>query len=462
MITFPGYDAVIKKVYENKQEHVFEYWNGLNDGERKQLLDDLSDIDFSLLLKLFFSKESATETHFDAAPFIALPKTSDEKKEYALAHDAGVLHTQQGKVAAFVVAGGQGSRLGYEGPKGKFPVGPVSGKTLFQIHAEKILKYSRKYGAAIPFLIMTSRANHDETEDYFGNNDFFGIGRENVFIFPQNMIPSLDTRGKLILETKCNVFKNPDGHGGSLTALFTSGVLGEMKRRGIETISYFQVDNPLVKIVDPAFIGFHVLRGADISSKAVKKAYPGEKVGVFVRYGNNTIGVVEYSDLPEEKTHSTDKNGELRYSSGNIAIHLFQRDFVEKVTEGREIALPFHTARKKIKALSGGVQKEVDGFKFEKFVFDALPLTEKNIVFETLRDDEFAPVKNASGVDSVESAQKMMSEQNRRWLARRRIRIPDRAEVIEISPLAAVEPEDLDPKITLPDGNKIYIENGSK
>lgn len=458
MITFPGYEAVIKRVYDNKQEQVFEYWSELNDAEKKQLLDDLSDIDYSLLLNLFFSKETAAETHFDAAPYIALPKNAEEKNEFARAHEAGIRHAREGKVAAFVVAGGQGSRLGYEGPKGMFPVGPVSGKTLFRIHAEKILKYSRKYGAAMPFLIMTSRANHDQTDEYFRKNDFFGLGRENVFIFPQNMIPSLDARGKLILETKHNVFKNPDGHGGSLTALYTSGVLAKMKERGIETISYFQVDNPLVRIVDPAFIGFHVLRGADISSKAVKKAYPGEKVGVFVRYGNNTLGVVEYSDMPEEKTHSLDEKGALRFSSGSIAIHLFQRAFVERITAGTDIALPFHTARKKIKALAGGVRKEVDGFKFEKFVFDALPLTEKNIVFETLREDEFAPVKNAEGVDSVESAQKMMSEQHRCWLAGRGIAVPERTEVVEISPLVAVEPEDLDPNMKIADEEKVYME----
>jgi UDP-N-acetylglucosamine/UDP-N-acetylgalactosamine diphosphorylase len=457
MISYRGYEALIKKVYDNKQEHVFEYWHELDDSERKQLLDDLSDVDYELILRLFFSKENAADTHFDAAPFISIPRTKDEKKEYIRAYDAGIDHVRRGNVAAFVVAGGQGSRLGYEGPKGKFPVGPVSGKTLFQIHAEKIVKYSRTYNTAIPLLIMTSRANHDETESYFRENNFFGIRPEDVYIFPQNMIPSLDSRGKLILETKKNVFKNPDGHGGSLTALYTSGVLGEMKKRGITTISYFQVDNPLVKIVDPVFIGFHVLRDADISSKAVKKAYPGEKVGVFVRYTNDTIGVVEYSDLPEEKTHSTDEKGALRYSSGNIAIHLFQREFIERITAGTDISLPFHTAKKKIKAFTGGDMKEIDGFKFEKFVFDALPLTEKNIVFETLREEEFAPVKNASGVDSVESAQKMMNDRFRLWLKLRGIRIPEKVAMIEISPLVAVEPDDLDAGLKIPETETVYL-----
>jgi len=457
MITFPGYEAVITRVYENRQDHVFEYWDDLDESEKKQLLDDLSDIDFDLLQRLYSSKELMADTYFEPAPYIPVPATDAERSEHRRARDAGIDHVRGGKTAAFVVAGGQGSRLGYEGPKGKYPVGQVSGKTLFQIHAEKIVKYSRKYGAAIPFLIMTSRANHDETEAYFRENSYFGLGAENVYIFPQNMIPSLDTEGKLIMETKKNVFKNPDGHGGSLTALYTSGVIGEMYKRGIETISYFQVDNPLVKIIDPVFIGFHVLRGADISSKAVRKAYPEEKVGVFVRFSNNTIGVVEYSDLPEEKTFSKDEKGGLRYSSGSIAIHLFRRDFIERVTAGSEISLPFHTARKKIKAFKGGEAREIDGFKFEKFVFDALPLTEKNIVFETLREEEFAPVKNPSGVDSVESAQRMMDDQYRSWLAVRGVRIPAGVKALEISPLVAVEPEDIDPGLAVPDKEKVYL-----
>jgi UDP-N-acetylglucosamine/UDP-N-acetylgalactosamine diphosphorylase len=457
MITFPGYEAVIKRVYDSGQQHVFEYWNDLDDAGKQQLLEDLSDIDFALLEKLYSSKEHLADTHFEPAPYIPIPAGEADLLEYRRARDAGIAHVRKGKTAAFVVAGGQGSRLGYEGPKGKYPVGKVSGKTLFQIHAEKIVKYSSKYSVAIPLLIMTSRANHDETEAYFKENGYFGLSPDNVFIFPQNMIPSLDTKGKLIMETKKNVFKNPDGHGGSLTALYTSGVTKEMKKRGIETISYFQVDNPLVKIIDPVFIGFHVLRGAAISSKAVRKTYPEEKVGVFVRFSNTTIGVVEYSDLPEEKTRSIDEKGELRYSSGSIAIHLFQRDFVERITAGTEISLPFHTARKKIKAFHRGACSEIEGFKFEKFVFDALPLTEKNVVFETLREEEFAPVKNASGVDSVESAQKMMDDQYRSWLAARGVRIPDAVRSVEISPLAAVEADDLDPGLVIPGKEKVYL-----
>jgi UDP-N-acetylglucosamine/UDP-N-acetylgalactosamine diphosphorylase len=230
-----------------------------------------------------------------------------------------------------------------------------------------------------------------------------------------------------------------------------------MKERGNETKSNFQVDNPHVLIIDPVFIGFHLLRNADVSSKAVRKAYPEEKVGVFVRNPDGTLGVVEYSDLPEEKTMSRNEEGELRYIAGSIAIHLFRREFIERLTAGGEISLPFHTAKKKIPAYVDGERREIEGLKYEKFVFDALPLTEKNVVFETIREREFAPVKNREGVDSVESARAMMSDEHRRWLEVRGIRIPAEARTVEISPLLALEPEDLDPSLEFPEGKGVYL-----
>ncbi len=458
MISFNSYDDVIRLVYENNQEHVFAYWNELTDDQKKILLTELADIDFHLLKKLFTEHQNVNTMDYKPAPYIPVPKSEGEKTKYAEARAAGEKHIRDGKVAAFLVAGGQGSRLGYEGPKGMYPVGQVSGKTLFQIHAEKLVKYSRKYDVRIPWLIMTSNINHDETVSYLKEKDYFGLREDDVIIFSQNMIPSIDLNGKLILETKNSIFKNPDGHGGSLTALATSGTLEILKTKGIETISYFQVDNPLVKIVDPVFIGFHVLQGAGISSKALKKAYPEEKVGVFVEFSNSRIGVIEYSDLPHDKTYLTDSSGNFQFSSGSIAIHIFSRSFIEKITTGNEISLPFHTARKKIKAYSGNGSKEIEGFKFEKFVFDSLTLTEKNVVFETIREEEFAPVKNAEGIDSVVTAQQLMSDLIKKWLIERRIVIPKNVQVIEISPLIAVEPDDLPDCLIIPKAEKVYLE----
>jgi len=457
MISFEGFNDVIKSTYDNSQGHVFEYWEELSDGERRELLEDLKNVDFDLMKKLYTGDDSVSDSDFSPAPFIKAPVTDEEKKIHEEARQAGIEHIKKGKVAAFIVAGGQGSRLGFDGPKGKFPVSPIKEKSLFQIHGEKILKYSKKYGVAIPWLIMTSSANHNETVQYFEENSYFGLDKNDVMIFPQNMIPSLGPDGNLVMQGKSSLFKNPDGHGGSLTALYTSGALAELKKRGIEIISYFQVDNPIVKIVDPVFIGFHVKNGAHVSSKALKKAYPGEKVGVFVKFSNNRIGVVEYSDLPDEKAELKNDDGELQFSAGSIAIHLFEREFAERVTSGEEISLPFHTAKKKLKVLQGGSQVEIDGFKYEKFVFDALPLTENNLVYETIREEEFAPVKNATGIDSVESSRELMIDLHRSWLRERGVSVPDNVKVIEISPLLAVEPEDLDPVMTVPGDEKVYL-----
>jgi len=459
MIQYDGYNDLIQKVYDNKQDHLFAAWDTLGEDEQKALLSEIQKVDFDQIESLFKHAEDPQDAgDFSPAPFITVPITDEEKKRYEDARRAGIEHIRAGRVAAFIVAGGQGSRLGYEGPKGMYPVGPITDKSLFQMHGEKILKYSRKYGVPVPWLVMTSEANYEDTENYFKEMKYFGLAPEDVYIFRQNMIPSLDSHGKLVLEAPGKLFRNPDGHGGSLTALYTSGALGAMKERGIETISYFQVDNPLVKILDPVFIGFHVLDNADISSKALKKAYPEEKVGVFVTLESGRRGVVEYSDLSDEKANERDEAGELRYSGGSIAIHLFDRGFVEEITSGASLTLPFHTARKKLKIFKEGTVKEVEGFKFEKFVFDALPLTEKNVIFETLREEEFAPVKNATGIDSVETSRDLMMDLHRKWFAERDIAVPPVVKRLEISPLAAVEPGDLDTDLLIPEKEDVYID----
>jgi len=460
MISYPGYESLIKRVYESKQDHVFAAWDSLADNDKKSLLDDLSDVNFEQLTTLFSMTEKTLDTELPYGPahYIRVPVNDEQKKSFADAYLAGEEAIRKGTCCAFVVAGGQGTRLGYDGPKGAYNVTPVKNKSLFQIHSEKVLKSSKKYGVSIPFLIMTSQLNYEATKQHFIENNYFGLDPESVIMFKQGMIPSLDSAGKLILSSPSAIFKNPDGHGGSLTALQDNGILDRLQSKGIEYISYFQVDNPLVKIIDPVFIGFHALNNAKISSKAITKAYPEEKVGNFVEFENGTSGVVEYSDLPEEKAFLKNKDGSLVYSAGSIAIHIFSVSFVKSITTGSSLSLPFHLARKSIKAWVNGSVSEISGFKFEKFVFDALPLTQDNIILETLRSEEFAPVKNKSGIDSVDSSKQLMSDLFRTWLERRGIEIPPSVQTIEISPLFALGPEDI------PEGYKpqnkpvIYIE----
>jgi len=457
MISFEGYDNIIKKVYQSGNEHVFTFWDHLTSEQKRHLLQELSLINFDELNQLFvLTKKHTIPMDFEPAPFTRLPQTPEEHKEFENAKQVGIDTIKKGKVAAFVVAGGQGSRLGFDGPKGIFPIGPVSNKTLFQIHAEKIKAYENKYGIDIPWCIMTSEANHNATVDYFEKNNFFTLNNDKVFIFKQNMIPSLDEQGKLILETPYSIFRNPDGHGGSLTALYQSGTLSKLLNMGIEVLSYFQVDNPLVRIIDPVFIGFHVKHNAEVSSKALQKAYPEEKIGVFVKFSNGRIGVVEYSDLPQEKQYEKDERGNLRYSAGSIAIHLFDTRFIEKIAQGN-ISLPFHVAKKSIPQYTNDGKKTITGYKFEKFVFDALPLTEHNFIIETKREEEFAPVKNKSGVDSVDTAQELMINLYKKWLLQKNIVIPKVVEKIEISPLYAVEPDDVPGSLPIPQQKEVYI-----
>lgn len=457
MVKFNGYDDVIERVCEFNQEHVFQYWDKLLDSEKKELLDDLSGIDFQQLQKIYSHMEENEQKEFSPAPYIPMPQNESDMALFREAEEKGISCIKQGKVAAFLVAGGQGSRLGFDGPKGKFPIGPVSGKTLFHFHAEKIKASENKYKTSIPFLVMTSRDNHTDTETFFKNQNFFGLEPGNVHLFPQNMIPSLDLDGKLILAEKNRIFMNPDGHGGSLTALRTSGALKKLQELRIEVLSYFQVDNPLVKIIDPVFIGFHIMNRADISSKALKKLYPEEKTGIFVKFSNDTLGIVEYSDMPDDKLKAKDENGEILYSAANPAIHLFSTDFISELTGSEGISLPFHTARKKITAMIDGKRGEISGYKFEKFVFDALPLAAKNVILEVSREEEFAPVKNASGQDSADSARRLMTALNRKWLEERGITVPRNVMEIEISPLAALSPKDIPEGTIVPDTEKVLI-----
>jgi UDP-N-acetylglucosamine/UDP-N-acetylgalactosamine diphosphorylase len=457
MVELKGYEDIIEKVYSRKQEHVFQYWDKLSHEEKTVLLKELREVDFELLEKLFNSTENPVPAEFEPAPYIRKPQNDEEKKAFTDAERKGIEHIKAGKVAAFIVAGGQGSRLGYDGPKGKFPAGPVSGKSLFHFHGEKIYAASKKYSTVIPYLIMTSTDNHDETIAFFEEENYFGLNKNDVYFFKQNMIPSLDDKGDLVLSGKNRLFRNPDGHGGSITALRNSGVLDILKDRGIETLSYFQVDNPLVKIIDPAFIGFHLLHSADMSSKALIKAYPEEKIGAFVKFPDDNTGIIEYSDMPDEKLHLKNNGGNLVYAAGSPAIHIFSRSFIEEITRAGGTNLPYHTARKDIRVLKNGGYTNVKGYKFEKFVFDALPLARKDVILETAREEEFAPIKNAEGIDSAASSAELMSNLYRSWLISNGVKIPEKVKIIEISPLLSFDGSEIPSDITVPDREKVYL-----
>lgn len=452
----PDEAALRRRAAEAGQEHVFRFWDALPEDGRRRLLTEVAEVDFEELARLVDEHIAHRRPHelppgLEPAPFIALPRAEADRARHDRMRRLGEELLAAGKVAAFTVAGGQGTRLGYEGPKGAFPIGPVSGRTLFQIFADAIHAAQRAWGAPLPWYIMTSRANDRPTRDFFEAHNFFDLPRTDVRFFSQGMMPAVDNAGRLILSARDQLAWNPDGHGGSIRALARSGALADMAARGIEHISYFQVDNPLVPPVDPVFLGYHADAVSDMSSKTALKRDAGEKVGVFAVSGGR-LHVIEYSDLPDALAEARAADGRLRFEAGSIAIHILSRRFVERLTAGGRFGLPFHRAEKKIPYVDADgrtrTPAEPNGIKFETFVFDALPLAERPLVLEIDRAREFSPVKNATGQDSPATTHADMIRLAAEWLEQAGVEVPRDGECrptikIEINPLAARTVEEL-------------------
>lgn len=445
------------------QSHLLNFHHKLTDAQRASLLEQIEAQDWAMLadaVKTYVLQAPPLHlpTRIEPAPcYPALPSAA-LKDRYAQARAAGEALIRAGKVAAFTVAGGQGTRLGWDAPKGTFPATPIHNKPLFQIFAEYIAKVHKKYSCIVPWYIMTSPLNDAPTRAFFAQHNYFGLKSADVKFFPQGTVPSFSTDGKALLEAPDRLAANPDGHGGSLRALFTSGSIADMEKRGVQQISYFQVDNPLVRCVDPLFIGLHVQDQAQMSSKMVVKAAADEKVGNFV-LADGKVSVIEYSDLPKELEQKTNPDGKPTFNAGSIAIHIIAVDFVKKLNSGR-FGLPFHRAVKKVphidlKTGAPVTPKEPNAVKLETFVFDALPLCDRSIILETLREDEFGPIKNAEGADSAQTSKQLQINRAARWLKQNGVDVPldakgDCNAVIELSLLTAIEPDDLKQVTSLP------------
>ncbi len=459
---------------KHHQGHLLAFWEQLDTAERQNLLSQIEQLDFSMIDQWVaqFVRDSASAPlpdNFSPAPCYGnRAKKEEEKIKYEKAQKLGKQLISDGKVAAFVVAGGQGTRLGFDGPKGDFPISPVKNKTLFQIFAETITAVSDKYHTTSPWYVMTSPLNYAATKETFHSNDYYSLDERNIFIFQQGTLPNFGFDGRILLTDKANIACSPDGHGGSLKALFKSGAIEDMKKRGVEYISYWQVDNPLVKIFDPLFIGLHAIDEAEMSSKALIKRQPKEKVGNFCLV-DDKVTVIEYSDLPDELAEKKNPDGTLVFQLGSIAIHTINVGFVEKLNH-KGFSLPLHRAEKKIPYIdeSGRLIEpdEPNGIKLESFVFDALPLAKKSIILETERAEEFAPAKNATGIDSAQSSRKLTVERAAKWLESAGVTIPRKKDgsvdcVIEIAPSFALKPDDVklrfDEVPEIKPGDKVYL-----
>jgi len=446
-----SYEKAREALEKSGQLHVLKFWERLNTDQRKALLAQLEKLDFGSLARMkdVLAGVSVQSSVSSIEPAKVL-RLAEAKSPEAIR--AGEEAIRKGFAGVVLVAGGQGSRLGFEGPKGSFAIGPISNAPLFEIHSRKILGLEKKYKAQIPFYIMTSEANDKATRDFFEANDYFGLSADRVLFFIQGMWPALDKEGKIILDAPGHLFMSPDGHGGILEALRATGMLEDMKKRRLETLFYFQVDNPLVEIAEPAFMGLHRIHQADISVKVCSKRDPDEGLGVVVVRGNKNA-VVEYTELTKEQKHARLPDGELKFKFGSVAIHVFSLDFLVKESKAH---IPIHVAHKKVPYCDDtGITvkpEKPNAYKFEKFIFDVLPDAQRSINVEFAREEEFSPVKNAEGADSPATTRRDMIRKCSRWLERAGVTVPkdeagESIYKIEIDPCFAVDPEELRMKL---------------
>jgi UDP-N-acetylglucosamine/UDP-N-acetylgalactosamine diphosphorylase len=443
---------MLEHLIRHDQEHLTFGWERLSEDDRSALVLQLAQINFEALRTLHGGRDTtaAAVERERLAPIPVQPGTAPPE-----IRAQGEAALREGEVAVLLVAGGQGSRLGFEKPKGMYPIAPVSNESLFRVHAEKVLALSRRFGRAVPLLVMTSPATHAETGAFFHENRYFGLPQGDVIFFQQGTMPSVDiATGRLLLEAPGKLFLSPNGHGGTLTALAEHGLLDELGARGVRHVFYFQVDNPLVKVCDPAFLGHHVAAESEASSKVVFKEHPGEKVGVLASVGGR-CAIIEYSDLPADLAAERAPDGSLRYRAGNPAIHIFDVEFLRRVTGSG--GLVQHVARKKVPHLDTDTGQFVtptveNALKFELFIFDALPMADRWVAMETRRAEEFAPLKNATGADSPEAVRAAMSRLHADWLEGAGVSVPRThagapIHPIEISPLFALDPDECREKV---------------
>jgi UDP-N-acetylglucosamine/UDP-N-acetylgalactosamine diphosphorylase len=457
------------------QAGVFRFADSLDAAGKAKLAAQLSALNLDALPRLI-EENVRQKPHFplpaEIKPVKAYPHrpTQELKDLYAKAEARGRELLRLGKVGAFLVAGGQGTRLGYDGPKGEYPVTPIKNKPLFQVFAEQLLAHSRDAGKPIPWYVMTSEVNDAPTREFFKKHHFFNYNPSNIFFFQQGMLPAFDmVSGEMLLAEKDSLALSPDGHGGSLRALDKSGALADMKNRGVEHLSYFQVDNPLVHCIDPLFIGLHDLTGSEMSSKTIAKAHALEKVGNFVM-GDGVLQVIEYSDLPDALARQVGPDHRPLFNAGSIAIHALRVSFVERLNHGGELKLPWHRAEKKVPYINDkGVPVKPDkpnAVKLEQFVFDAIPLAKNAIVYTTRREEEFSPVKNAQGDDSPATCRRDQVRRAAEWLEVAGVEVirehSEPASVLEISPLFATSAAQLRERKLgfrqIKAGEKVYLD----
>lgn len=399
----------VKEILKNYgQDHILASYERLPQEGKERLLDQVLAIDFKQIQDLYKQtkeKPDFSQDKFESIPFVDGEKLSPEEKERYIQKGEELIKT--GKYAVSMVAGGQGTRLGHHGPKGTFDIGLPSHKSLFEIFTDKLKEAKAKYGVTIPWYIMTSRENNQDTIDFFEEHDYFGYREGVKGFFIQNELPMIDQNGRVILGENGLIKEAANGHGGIFDAMIKNNVLKELQEQGVEWIFTCAVDNPLVQMVDPLLLGYAAENHFMAASKSIVKAGPKERVGILCKRNGNP-GVIEYTEISDEMAEAVDESGEYLYGESHIMINLFHINTIEGIAKEE---LPYHSAFKKCDYLSeSGEMVEAtqpNAYKFETFIFDAFGRLENMGVLRGKREENFAPVKNAEGVDSPETARKL-------------------------------------------------------
>ena len=417
------FEKALQKLQRIGQEHILHYWKDLNVPQRTELLDQIGKLDcekFLIQRQLILFPEHSKSS--EIKPFIA-DQTVGNKKRYKQGKEL----IEQGKVGCLLVAGGQGTRLNFDGPKGMYPISLIKQKSLFQFFSEKVAAASKQALRPLPLAIMTSPINDEQTRQFFYKNRFFGLLPDQVTFYSQKMLPMIDLNGNLFLQTPYRFAEGPDGNGSSLIQFFESGIWERWNKAGVEMVNFVLIDNPLADPFDAELIGLHEEKGADVTIKCIKRDKPDEKVGIIVSE-NDQVLVKEYFEIPEEEQTATLPDGTLKHPCANISLFCFSMSLIKEAAK-KERKLPLHCALKSAKSLTSDVR----AWKFETFIFDILHFTNKVLALLYPREECFAPLKNAEGDNSPQSVKEALLEADRRVLTQLMGKKPPKDHIFELS-----------------------------
>ena len=407
MNSFSQAQEIVKK---NNKEHLLKFYNKLKKKKKKILINQILETDFKQLSKLYSHINDIKDSKDEITPITYIDKSKLTNEELEKYMEKGKDVIKNNKYAVVTMAGGQGTRLGHNGPKGTFMLGTTPDKSLFEIFCDKLKKIKEKYNVTIPWYLMTSKENNLETTKFFEKNNYFNYPKEAIKFFIQDEIPMIDKKGKVILTEDGLIKQAANGHGGVFESMFKSGIIEDIKKKKIEWIFIGPVDNPLVQMTDELMIGIAVDKNVMAVGKSIVKANPEEKVGVFCNR-NGRPSVIEYTEITKEMSEMRDSKGELLYGESHINCNLFNIKAIEKIGTNK---LPYHTAFKKATYMdeNGKIVKpeEPNCYKFETFIFDAFEKLDNMKIIRRKRKEEFAPVKNKEGTDSPETARKLYEE----------------------------------------------------